>query len=159
MWPQGWNKTAAFLSEQTTHSSICGETNGTTKRSQSVRSSSAHACVSGWDRQYRVWYLGSWLDLILADETLLDTRWAQGAGGDVSAGPEQSVSLHVRAHHTLLQRLDVAVQRRAAGAHLTTGTLRIKTTVSVCVCVCVCVWERAQRSLEEKREADREQRK
>lgn len=24
MWPQGWNNTAAFLSEQTTHSSICG---------------------------------------------------------------------------------------------------------------------------------------
>lgn len=23
MWPQGWNNTAAFLSEQTTHSSIC----------------------------------------------------------------------------------------------------------------------------------------
>lgn len=27
MWPQGWNNTAAFLSEQTTHSSICGRTN------------------------------------------------------------------------------------------------------------------------------------
>lgn len=26
MWPQGWNSTAAFLSEQTTHSSICKRT-------------------------------------------------------------------------------------------------------------------------------------
>lgn len=51
----------------------------------------------------------------------------------MSTGPEQSVSLHVRTHHTLLQGLDVAVQRRAAGAHLATGTLRIKPQ---CVCVC-----------------------
>lgn len=51
----------------------------------------------------RLRYLGSRLDLILADETLLDSGRAERAGGDVSAGPEQSVSLHVRAHHTLLQ--------------------------------------------------------
>jgi len=44
----------------------------------------------------------------------------------VSAGPKQSVSLHVGAHHTLLQRLDVAVQRRAAGTHLATGTLIVE---------------------------------
>lgn len=33
MWPQGWNSTAAFLSEHTTHSSICG---GTEKRKQKM---------------------------------------------------------------------------------------------------------------------------
>lgn len=72
------------------------------------------------------WYLGSRLDLVLANETLLDSRRAERAGGDVSARPEQRVSLHVRAHHALVQRLYVAVQRRAAGAHLTTGTSRRK---------------------------------
>lgn len=72
------------------------------------------------------YYLSSGLDLIFADETLLHTRGAEGTGSDVSAGPEQCVSLHVGAHHALLQRLDVAVQRRAAGAHLPTGPFREK---------------------------------
>lgn len=71
-------------------------------------------------------HLSSGLDLIFADETLLHTRGAEGTGSDVSAGPEQRVSLHVGAHHALLQRLDVAVQRRAAGAHLPTGPFRGK---------------------------------
>lgn len=63
-------------------------------------------------------YLGPGLDLVFTDETLLDARRTQRAGGDVAARPEQRVPLHVRAHHTLLQGLVVAVQRRAAGAHL-----------------------------------------
>lgn len=67
-------------------------------------------------------HLGSGLDLVLADETLLDPRRAQRAGGDVTTRPKQSVSLHVRAHHALLQRLHVAVQGRAAGAHLAAGS-------------------------------------
>lgn len=66
-------------------------------------------------------YLGSGLDLVLADETLLDAGGAERAGGDVSARSEQGVSLHVRTHHTLLQGLTVTVQRRAARAHLATG--------------------------------------
>ena len=66
-------------------------------------------------------YLGPGLDLVLADQTLLDTWRAEGAGGDVSAGPEQRVPLHVRAHHALLQRLVAAAQRGAAGTHLPTG--------------------------------------
>lgn len=121
MWPQGWNNTAAFLSEQTTHSSICG---GTTKKG--LKTFVLHVLL-GKNRCF--WYLGSWLDLILADETLLDARRAEWTGGDVSTGPEQSVSLHVWTHHTLLQRLNVAVQGRAAGADLATGTLRVKTSV------------------------------
>lgn len=68
-------------------------------------------------------HLGSRLDLVLADETLLDPRRAQGAGGNVAARPEQGVSLHVRAHHALLQRLHVAVQGRAAGAYLAAGSV------------------------------------
>lgn len=74
-----------------------------------------------WSTGPRCSHLGSGLDLVLADETLLDPRRAQRAGGDVAARPEQSVSLHVRAHHALLQRLNVAVEGRAAGAHLAAG--------------------------------------
>lgn len=65
-------------------------------------------------------YLGSGLDLLFTDETLLDARWTQWAGCDVATRAEQRVPLHVGAHHTLLQGLVVAVQRRAAGAHLPT---------------------------------------
>lgn len=70
-----------------------------------------------WDT---VPYLGPGLDLLFTDETLLDARRTQRAGSDVAARPEQRVPLHIRAHHTLLQGLVVAVQRRAAGAHLAT---------------------------------------
>lgn len=65
-------------------------------------------------------YLGPGLDLLFTDETLLDTRRAERAGGDVAARSEQRVPLHVRAHHALLQGLVVAVERRATRAHLPT---------------------------------------
>lgn len=67
-------------------------------------------------------YLGPRLDLFFTDETLLDARRTQRAGSDVAAWPEQRVPLHVRAHHTLLQGLVVAVQRWAARAHLSAET-------------------------------------
>lgn len=65
MWPQGWNKTAAFLSEQTTHSSICGETNGTTKRGVKVSANLPLTCV----------FLGG-TDSIASDTLVLDWTWS-----------------------------------------------------------------------------------
>lgn len=56
-----------------------------------------------------VWYLSSGLDLFLANETFLDTGRAERAGGDVTAGAEERVSLHIRANHAFLKSLVITV--------------------------------------------------
>lgn len=66
MWPQGWNNTAAFLSEQTTHSSICESK--TTKENKSIYS----LCV--WVRATRQEPLIPWFSTG-PGPCRLDTFW------------------------------------------------------------------------------------
>lgn len=73
MWPQGWNKTAAFLSEQTTHSSICGEKG----IKVSVRSLS---CIYFWVGQIVVVLLVPWF-LTGPDPCRWDTSWHEASRG------------------------------------------------------------------------------
>lgn len=75
-----------------------------------------------------VWYLSSGLDLFLANETFLDTGRAERAGGDVTAGAEERVSLHIRANHAFLQSFIIAAQRRATGTHLPTEMEKTRVT-------------------------------
>lgn len=111
-----------------------------------------------WGKESRgpPYHLSSRLDLIFANETLLDTRGAEGAGSDVSAGPEQRVSLHVRTHHALLQRLHVAVQRRAAGAHLAAGPLRGKQQYA-CESGKDCKWDGLAENKRDSQEPNKEE--